>query len=79
MTIHPCCPDKRSGVFPAASLAWRITEEEFLKNQTTLSNLKPVLDGVTGQQDLYGGERININRYLPLYGLVTGTDTQPDG
>lgn len=70
-------PGKRSGIFPAAGFAWRITEEDFLKDQTTLSNLKLRLGwGITGQQNLYGDERVNINRYLPLYGLVTGTDTQ---
>lgn len=70
-------PDKRSGIFPAASFAWRITEEDFLKDQTTLSNLKLRLGwGITGQQDLYGGEKININRYLPLYGLGTKTEMQ---
>lgn len=70
-------PGKRSGIFPAASFAWRISEENLLKESKVLSNLKLRLGwGITGQQDLYGDERVNINRYLPLYGLVTGTDTQ---
>lgn len=70
-------PDKRSGIFPAASFAWRITEEDFLKDQSTLSNLKLRLGwGITGQQDLYGGEKVNINRYLPLYGLGTRIEGQ---
>ncbi|MCL1938008.1 MAG: TonB-dependent receptor [Candidatus Azobacteroides sp.] len=69
--------ENRSGVFPAASLAWRISEEGALKNQEVLSNLKLRLGwGVTGQQNLYGDERININRYLPLYGLGTNTKSQ---
>ncbi|MCL1944131.1 MAG: SusC/RagA family TonB-linked outer membrane protein [Candidatus Azobacteroides sp.] len=69
--------DHRSGVFPAASLAWRMSEEEFMKNQNVLSNLKLRLGwGVTGQQNLYGDERININRYLPLYGVGTSTASQ---
>ena len=69
--------DNRSGVFPAASLAWRISEEEAFKNQDILSNLKLRLGyGVTGQQNLYGDERININRYLPLYALGTNTASQ---
>jgi len=67
----------RSGVFPAASFAWRVNEEDFMKNQTLFSNLKLRLGwGVTGQQNLYGDERININRYLPLYGLGTNSYSQ---
>ncbi|MFV0291316.1 MAG: SusC/RagA family TonB-linked outer membrane protein, partial [Mangrovibacterium sp.] len=33
-------PDDRWGVFPSASFAWRISEENFLKNVSALSNLK---------------------------------------
>ncbi len=33
-------PDDRWGVFPSASFAWRITEENFMKNISALSNLK---------------------------------------
>ena len=32
--------DNKYAVFPAVSLAWRITGEEFMKNQTIFSNLK---------------------------------------
>jgi iron complex outermembrane receptor protein len=69
--------DKRSGVFPAASFAWRMIEESFMKNQETLSNLKLRLGwGITGQQNLYGDEKYNINRYLPLYGVGTNAASQ---
>ena len=69
--------ENRSGVFPAASFAWRTSEEKFMKNQSLFSNLKLRLGwGITGQQNLYGSERININRYLPLYGLGTNTYSQ---
>ncbi|MDR2823947.1 MAG: SusC/RagA family TonB-linked outer membrane protein [Prevotellaceae bacterium] len=69
--------NKRSGIFPAASFAWRAIGEEFMKNQSVLSNLKLRLGwGITGQQNLYGDERININRYLPLYAVGTGTASQ---
>ncbi|MDR2692481.1 MAG: SusC/RagA family TonB-linked outer membrane protein [Dysgonamonadaceae bacterium] len=70
-------PDKRSGIFPAASFAWRMIEESFMKEQTALSNLKLRLGwGITGQQNLYGDEKVNINRYLPLYGLGTNAYSQ---
>ncbi|WP_222983508.1 SusC/RagA family TonB-linked outer membrane protein [Flagellimonas meishanensis] len=53
--------DNRWGNFPAAALAWNITEEDFLANSKTLSNLKLRLGwGITGQQD-----------------VLQGTDTQP--
>ncbi|GHV56689.1 SusC/RagA family TonB-linked outer membrane protein [Bacteroidia bacterium] len=69
--------DKRSGVFPAASFAWRAIEESFLKDQDVVSNLKLRLGwGITGQQNLYGDEKVNINRYLPLYGLGTNAYSQ---
>ncbi len=43
----------RYGVFPAGALAWRIKEEDFLKNNSIISDLKLRLGyGVTGQQDL---------------------------
>lgn len=33
-------PDDRWGIFPSASFAWRISEEEFMNNAGSLSNLK---------------------------------------
>ncbi|HSQ46676.1 MAG TPA: SusC/RagA family TonB-linked outer membrane protein [Lutibacter sp.] len=43
----------RWGNFPAAALAWKINEEEFLKDSNTLSTLKLRLGwGITGQQDI---------------------------
>ncbi|MDR0232003.1 MAG: SusC/RagA family TonB-linked outer membrane protein [Dysgonamonadaceae bacterium] len=70
-------PDKRSGVFPSASFAWRAIEESFMKDQDLFSNLKLRLGwGITGQQNLYGDEKVNINRYLPLYGVGTNTNSQ---
>jgi TonB-dependent starch-binding outer membrane protein SusC len=44
--------DNRWGVFPSAAFAWRISEENFLKNSSTISDLKlRVGYGITGQQD----------------------------
>lgn len=53
----------RWGTFPSVALAWRVTEEAFLKDNPVLSNLKLRASyGVTGQQDGIG----NYN-YLPIY------------
>ncbi len=47
--------ENRWGVFPSAAFAWKIGEENFLKNADKLSNLKLRLGyGVTGQQDGIG-------------------------
>jgi TonB-dependent starch-binding outer membrane protein SusC len=41
----------RNGIFPSASLAWRITEESFMKNIEAVNNLKlRVGYGITGNQ-----------------------------
>ncbi|PCH50094.1 MAG: SusC/RagA family TonB-linked outer membrane protein, partial [Flavobacteriaceae bacterium] len=45
--------DNRWGNFPAAAIAWKISEENFLKDSNTISNLKLRLGwGITGQQDI---------------------------
>ncbi|HET6556414.1 MAG TPA: SusC/RagA family TonB-linked outer membrane protein, partial [Prolixibacteraceae bacterium] len=55
----------RWGTFPSVALAWRISEESFLKDVNALSNLKLRASyGVTGQQEGIG----NYN-YLPVYTL----------
>lgn len=57
--------DNRWGNFPSVALAWRINEENFLKDSGILSNLKlKVSYGITGQQEGIG----NYN-YLPVYTL----------
>ena len=56
-------PSNRWGTFPSVALAWRLSEESFLKDNPVLSNLKlRVSYGVTGQQEGIG----NYN-YLPVY------------
>lgn len=48
-------PETRWGIFPAASAAWMISEEDFLKNSKTINMLKIRAGwGVTGQQDGIG-------------------------
>lgn len=55
--------NNRWGTFPSVALAWKISEEEFLKNVSWLSNLKLRLSyGVTGQQDGIGNYS-----YMPIY------------
>lgn len=56
-------PDNRWGFFPSAAFAWRISEENFLKNSKTISDLKfRVGYGITGQQDIPG-----LYPYLAVY------------
>ena len=60
--------DTRWGTFPSVALAWRISEEPFLRNVEAVNDLKLRASyGVTGQQDGIG----NYN-YLPTY--WAGTD-----
>ena len=63
--------DNRWGTFPSVALAWRVSEEAFLKDNTVLSNLKLRASyGVTGQQD-------GIYNYLPVYTYSqTGAEVQ---
>ena len=53
------------GTFPAVALAWRVNEENFLKNVNWLSNLKLRLGwGITGQQNILGqGDYPSIPTY----------------
>src|SRR6185312_12037882 len=45
-------PGTRTGTFPSASAAWRISNEDFLKGSRVISNLKLRLEyGVTGNQE----------------------------
>lgn len=47
--------DNRWGYFPSAALAWRASEEPFIKELNIFSNLKPRISfGVTGNQDGIG-------------------------
>ncbi|MBN2165739.1 MAG: TonB-dependent receptor [Marinilabiliaceae bacterium] len=55
--------DYNSGTFPSFALAWRLSEESFMKGISALSNLKlRVSYGETGQQDGIGNYG-----YLPVY------------
>ncbi|MBC7922305.1 MAG: TonB-dependent receptor [Ferruginibacter sp.] len=55
--------NKRYGYFPSAALAWRVSQEAFLKNARVLNDLKlRVTYGLTGNQD-------GIGNY-PAYSLL---------
>ncbi|HLI92318.1 MAG TPA: SusC/RagA family TonB-linked outer membrane protein, partial [Puia sp.] len=58
-------PNERWGIFPAISGAWHVSQEEFLKNNRVLSDLKIRASyGVTGNQDGLGDYN-----YIPAYSL----------
>jgi len=68
-------PQNRWGYFPSLAFAWRIKEENFLKNSSALSELKLRLGyGLTGQENIGP-----IYPYLPLYTYSTGTGRYPFG
>ena len=56
--------NNRWGIFPAGALAWRISNEEFLKESTVVSNLKLRLSMGTS-----GNDRIASDLYQKLYGI----------
>lgn len=54
----------RWGLFPSVALAWRVVEENFMKNQKVFSNLKFRLGyGLTGQQDINQGDYPYLGSY----------------
>ena len=62
-------PDTRNGLFPSVAVAWRLSEENFLQDAGSLSNLKLRLGyGVTCQQDIF-----NDYPYIANYSQGTGT------
>lgn len=61
--------NNRWGTFPSVSGAWNITEENFMKNQNVLTNLKlRVGYGVSGNS-----EGFNYDAALSTYGVVNHT------
>ncbi|WP_114937371.1 SusC/RagA family TonB-linked outer membrane protein [Mucilaginibacter endophyticus] len=56
-------PNKRSGFFPAGAVAYKFTDDDFIKDLNTFSNLKArVSYGVTGN------DRIPASLYLSTFG-----------
>ena len=69
-------PQNRWGVFPSASLGWRLSEESFLKNVSWLNDLKlRAAYGQTGNNDLgnysYVGQ-VGISDYINNNALASG-------
>lgn len=66
----------RWGLFPSVSAAWRLTEENFLKDISWLSNLKLRGSFGTSGNDIYGSNSISAfmyqNNYIPANGFVFG-------
>ena len=55
--------DNQWGDFPAAAVAWKISDEDFLKDSKVISSLKIRAGyGITGQQEV-GEKDIYLNRY----------------
>ncbi|SHK79034.1 SusC/RagA family TonB-linked outer membrane protein [Hymenobacter psychrotolerans] len=68
--------DQRWGYFPSGAIAWRIKGEDFLKESTTISDLKLRAGvGQTGQQDIGG----DLYPYLARYTLSEQTARYPFG
>jgi TonB-dependent starch-binding outer membrane protein SusC len=65
----------RTSYFPSAALAWKIKDESFVKNITSISNLKLRLGwGITGQQAIQ-----SVYPSIPLYLSSTSTAQYPFG
>jgi TonB-linked SusC/RagA family outer membrane protein len=61
---HIFAPGKRWGLFPAAAVAWRVSDEAFLKNSSVVSNLKFRLS-----YGAAGNNRINPNLWRKTYSI----------
>ena len=68
-------PGSKFGIFPGASVGWRISEEDFLKGSSTISNLK--LRAGYGRV----GNELNAGRFAYLYSINFGASYPfgPDG
>ncbi|MGI4870940.1 MAG: SusC/RagA family TonB-linked outer membrane protein [Janthinobacterium lividum] len=71
---------QRTGYFPAASVAWRISSEEFMKQYKTISDLKLRLSyGLSGNNRindfLYDTYYTSGAQYALVHNIVNGTST----
>ncbi len=65
-------PNNKYGTFPGASAAWRLSQEEFMKGVSWISDLKIRAGyGVTGNQ------RIPANQYLNRYQVAINSSSYP--
>ncbi len=74
-------PEHRWGIFPSVAFAWKIINENFMKSQDKVSDLKLRLGwGITGQQDINQGDYPYIGLYQKALGdqanyfIATGLD-----
>ncbi len=74
-------PGNRWGTFPAASLGWILSEENFLRSQETLSFLKLRLSwGMTGNAEIGNFEYFGAfatNNYVEMPGMVVQEINNP--
>jgi TonB-dependent starch-binding outer membrane protein SusC len=71
-------PDNRWGYFPGVAVAWKLKEENFLKNSKTLNDLKIRLGwGKTGQQDITSDTSFYPS--VPLFDIGSNTSQYLDG
>jgi len=74
--------DHRWGWFPSAAFAWRITNENFLKDNPTLSNLKLRLGwGTTGNQNVEQWAYMSmLQSYSTIWGngVLNANNANPD-
>ncbi|HWJ28427.1 MAG TPA: SusC/RagA family TonB-linked outer membrane protein, partial [Flavisolibacter sp.] len=70
-------PNNRHGIFPSGALAWRMTDENFIRNLNTFSNLKlRVSYGITGNDRI--GDYAYLTRFTP-YGATLDGNTFSGG
>lgn len=75
--------NNRYGIFPSGSIAWRLIEEDFVKNLNTFSNLKLRMSyGVTGNDRVYGisgnnsfGDNIYETAFAPVNVTLNGSSS----
>jgi TonB-linked SusC/RagA family outer membrane protein len=61
--------DNKYALFPSAALAWRVSEEDFLRNNNTISNLKVRTSyGVTGNSEIPSFQSLsNLGNYTAVF------------
>ena len=69
-------PNNAYGIFPSGSIAWRIIQEDFLKDQHTFSNLKLRASyGVTGNDRI--GDYVYLSTFSPINVTLDGHSSYP--
>ncbi len=65
--------DNKWGMFPSASVGWILSEEEFMQDMTTLSNLKTRISyGITGNQEIGNYRSMNLLGAREEFNYVIG-------